>query len=106
MCLLSRARLPRVRVWVAAAGEWRAAGTAPADAPSLDIVLRVPASPAPAKLLVWNYNRSTLLSSIGGKDARVLVNGAVVWAGTLRRGVGKEGMNTFTLIPLVPPPAP
>ena len=77
---------------------------------SLDVVITLPPLVLPAKLLVWNYNRSALLSAIGVKDARVVINGAVVWSGVVRKAPGKEGANSFTLVDLragpVPPKSP
>lgn len=58
-----------------------------------------------SKLVLWNYNRSVLLSSIGVKEVEVLVGGVSVWKGVARRGSGRNGSNTFTSIGLKPPAA-
>eukprot|EP01022_Parablepharisma_sp_SALTPOND_P020436 TRINITY_DN372_c0_g1_i1.p1 TRINITY_DN372_c0_g1~~TRINITY_DN372_c0_g1_i1.p1 ORF type:complete len:1264 (-),score=175.40 TRINITY_DN372_c0_g1_i1:6620-10411(-) len=40
-------------------------------------------------MVVWNYNKNSLDSVKGVRDAEVLLNGSVAWSGTIKRGNGR-----------------
>ena len=74
----------------------------------LTLVFRVPTSShrRPVSMRLWNYNKSLVMSSLGVKDAAVVVDGALVWTGTVARAPGNHLFNHSTRIPLVPEEAP
>lgn len=39
---------------------------------------------------IWNYNKSLIDSVKGVKEIELLLDGNIVWAGTIRRGPGNE----------------
>eukprot|EP00826_Nyctotherus_ovalis_P057794 TRINITY_DN7910_c0_g9_i2.p1 TRINITY_DN7910_c0_g9~~TRINITY_DN7910_c0_g9_i2.p1 ORF type:complete len:645 (+),score=196.05 TRINITY_DN7910_c0_g9_i2:576-2510(+) len=51
-------------------------------------------------IAVWNYNKSSLDSVKGVRSAEVLLNGSVVWSGTIKRGIGRVNEDYSTEIPL------
>ena len=51
-------------------------------------------------LSVWNYNKSSLDSVKGVRGAEVLLNGNMIWSGTIKRGMGRINEDYSTEIPL------
>eukprot|EP00826_Nyctotherus_ovalis_P045761 TRINITY_DN5095_c0_g1_i2.p1 TRINITY_DN5095_c0_g1~~TRINITY_DN5095_c0_g1_i2.p1 ORF type:complete len:385 (-),score=70.28 TRINITY_DN5095_c0_g1_i2:53-1207(-) len=53
----------------------------------LELVFTLPT--APDGVIIWNYNKSSIDSVKGVREAEILLNGTLVWSGSVRRGQGR-----------------
>jgi len=67
----------------------------------LELVFTLPANfNGVGGLIVWNYNKNSLDSVKGVKEAEVMLNGKIIWKGTIKRGNGQVNEDYSTEIVL------
>jgi len=77
-------------------------GQMPAPPACLEIVLSYPPTEVLGGIRVWNYNKSFLDSIKGVKEVEVVLDGGLVWSGTVTRGSGDAATDYSTEISIHP----
>ncbi len=73
---------------------------------SVELVFTLPTEgPGVGGIVVWNYNKNTLDSVKGVREAEIVLNGSVAWSGTVKRGNGRTNEDYSTEILLCKDPS-